>query len=202
MLICLYIHSIIGESFVIKLGVFLFSFLLATVTHSALIFSDVSYTSNSVSFKTTGDLSGYAVPDRPIYFTLGFEGDLFLSGVNANLSWSNAIFGGASIANNGYSGDWNLWNTPGAWLQFSAPLNQSTVALGQVTTLTLGGNVLNELASNAEITFNWDVNSNFTNHTELGRVNLSQANVSEPASIALLGLGMLSLGFTRRKYKA
>jgi len=167
--------------------------------HATLIFSDVTYTANSVSFRTTGDLSGYSVPNRPQFFSIGFEGDLFTGGINPNISWSNAIFDGATIINDGYSGDWSTWNSPGAWLLFSAPLSSSSSALGVITTLTLGANVLNELSSTGEFVFNWDVDATFTNLTELGRVSV--ASVPEPSTIAMLGLGLAGLGFCRKKSK-
>jgi len=164
---------------------------------AGLIFSDVTYDANSVSFRTTGDLSGYAIPNRPTFFSLGFEGDLFLSGVNPNISWSNAIFSGSTISNTGYSGDWTDWNSPGAWLQFSSPLSSSSIALGEITTLILGANVLNEFSTSGEIVFKWDVDASFTTHTELGRVSVSQVPV--PGSLALFAFGLAGLGLSRKK---
>ena len=165
--------------------------------HATLIFSDVTYTANSVSFRTTGDLSGYSSPNLPQYFSIGFEGDLYTTGIYQNVSWSNAIFDGATVVSAGYSGDWNNWNTPGAWLQLSPSLSSSSSALGVITTLTLGANVLNEASLIGELVFNWSVDTTFTNHTELGRISI--ASVPEPSTIAMLGIGLVGLGFYRKK---
>jgi len=132
---------------------------VANTAQADLIFSDVNYTANSVSFTTTGDLSGYALPTRQDYLSIGFEGDLFLGGISPNISWSNAIFSGASIADNGYSGDWGTWNSPGAWLRYLNPLTSSSQALGSETTLTLGADVLNTSSLTGEIAFYWETNT-------------------------------------------
>ncbi len=158
--------------------------LVANTAQADLTFSNVSYSANSVSFTTTGDLSGYALVSRPEYFSIGFEGDLFSAGysnpnisavVNPNISWSNAIFSGASISQNGYSGNWTSWNTPGAWLKYSSQLTSSSQALGSDTTLTLGGNVLNTSSRTGEIVFYWETNHLAWSQTELGRVQVAAA---------------------------
>ncbi len=182
-----------------KIILFLSGFFVLSNANATLVFSDVSYTSDTVSFRTTGDLSGYAIPARPGFFSLTFEGDLFTSGVNANINWTNAIFTGASVWNKGNSGDWESWNTPGAWLMFSSPLVSTTTALGAITTLRLGGNVLNESSLTGEIVFNWDIDADFTSHTELGRVTVGQ--IPEPTALVLLSMGLVGLGI-RRKFTA
>lgn len=185
-----------------KLMLLFIGFFVTSTAQATLVFSDVTYTSDTVSFRTTGDLSGYSLPSRPQYFGISFRGDLFSTGINPNISWSNSIFNGASIQNTGYSGDWSSWNNPGAWLQFSSPLTSADVALGSITTLTLGANVLNTASLTGEIVFTWDVDSSFTNFVELGSVTVGSSAVPVPATIVLLGIGLLGFAAARNRQAA
>lgn len=181
----------------------LLSFFITSVAQASLVFSDVTYTANTVSFVTTGDLSGYDLPERPNFFSIGFEGDLFSSGTAANISWSNAIFTGATLSTQGHAGDFDTWNNPGAWLQFSNPLSSTATAMGVTTILTLGENFLNESSLTGEIVFNWDVDATFTSHTELGRISATLSPVPVPAAAWLFGSALLGFfGFSRRKANA
>ncbi len=183
-----------------NLLILLIGFILSSTAQATLIFSDVSYTENTVSFRTTGDLSGYVLPERQNFFSLGFEGDLFTSGLNPNISWSNGIFENSTVNNSGYAGGFSNWNTDGAWLQFSSGLSNETIALGEITTLTLGADVLNLSSLIGEIVFYWDINSSFTTHTELGRVsvNATATAVPVPGVLFLMLLGFAGIAVSRR----
>ncbi|MDH3974665.1 MAG: PEP-CTERM sorting domain-containing protein [Deltaproteobacteria bacterium] len=167
--------------------------------NAALIFSDVSMTSNSVTFTVNGDMSGYTIPSIiPNTFEILYTGDIWagVTGYTAN-TWSNTVFDGMTIQSSGNTGDYDYSgpNRPYTWTQYTTDL-AAGIATSRQVTVTFGDAYLNPDFTAGEMVFIWGTEGYA--HTELGRWDGSQP-VPEPATVVLLGSGLAGLAFIRRK---
>ncbi|MET0012555.1 MAG: PEP-CTERM sorting domain-containing protein [Sedimenticola sp.] len=168
--------------------------------NATFIFSDVSYTSNSVTFTIDGDMSGYTSPvsSNSIHqFNLIYGGDLWLgdSSFSYENVWSRPVFDNKTFIDPGHSGTFNGENY--TWSRYNSSLVDAAVNSATIT-LTLGEPDLNVNASNPLITFVWGwAGSANDDYTVLGRALAGQ--VPAPAPLALFGLGLLALGITRKR---
>lgn len=90
----------------------------AGAANATLVFTDVSHTSNSVTFTVNGDLSGYTIPSGDEHqFGLQYTGDLW-AGSNAvsSNSWSQPVFDSTSFLNQGNTGLFtSIWGYTWSW---------------------------------------------------------------------------------------
>jgi len=185
----------------------------SNAAHAVFIFSDVSYTANSVTFTIDGDMTGYAAPSYGYQFSLGFQGDIWagpLSGINYTPnSWSTSVFDNRFITSSG-----NLYddtNTrPYAWTWYNTNLAGAT-ASSRTVTVSWFQNWLNTGASNPIIEFLWGNGHDQNGPTLLTAIDLNAAPapnpgpepsstaVPEPSMLVLFGSGFVLLGAMRRR---
>jgi len=176
--------------------------------NAALVFSDISLTSDSVTFTVNGDFSGYtpnASTDRT-QISIRYTGDLWVGPRNtfsAN-TWSNTLFDGVSFAREGLSGMFYGNNQPYTWSSYDSDLT-TAVATNRVVTLDLGANYLDPNATGA-IEFVWGNGYNASLITPIETiidpglpVVSAAAAVSSPATFGLFSAGLACLGLVRRR---
>ena len=182
---------------------------------TTLTFSNVTYTSNSVTFTINGSMSGYV--DKQAYknknwneFSIQFGGDLAPNSRKVDLganSWSTAVFDNVNVSDAGHSGAWR--GLPYAWSEYAGSL-ATAVATNRTVTLTLPSNYLDMDAHNPRITFLWGDGESYTHPVTLATViatpyvapQVTSSPVPLPAALPLLGtvlLGGLGLSRVRRK---
>ena len=120
---------------------------------TTLTFSNVTYTSNSVTFTINGSMSGYV--DKQAYknknwneFSIQFGGDLAPNSRKVDLGanrWSTSVFDNASLSDVGHSGAWR--GLPYAWSAYAGSLAKA-VATNRTVTLFLPSNYLDMDAHN------------------------------------------------------
>ena len=176
-----------------------------------LVFSDLSYTSNSFTFTVdgtlTGGTSGYAHS-----LSIQYLGDIFNDLPGTVNTWSTSVFDGLSFAlgrnfdlvgnTATFRGAWGY-----SWWQYSSVSHGSVdlsgaVATNRTITLTMGDNYLNTATTNGSFRFVWGNGHSLSPSRVLASFDArSLVAVPEPGTLALLGLGLAGMGMTRRKKK-
>ena len=174
-------------------------FALTDQANASLIFSDVSYTENTLTFTVDGDFSDYTTPQFSDQFGIQYLGDIYsgpiIEGEYTINSWTPGF---AYSGNTGvFYGDQTIPYT------FSGITNYNP---SNITITLTTGNYLNTNANNASINFVWG-NGCFEScngpETLLQTVNLSESiSVPEPLTLTLFGFALAGLGFSRRKVRS
>lgn len=167
---------------------------LTTQANAAFVFSDVSYTSNSVSFTIDGDMSGYTTPiSHSNQFSIVYDGDIFSGTGYRHNTWSTSLFDNKNFARSGNTGSWAFDYT---WSEYAGGSLVDAVATNRAITVLFSKHYLNETATNPLISFVWG-NGGQSDYTVLGSANLSPVPV--PAAAWLFGTALLGLVGYRRK---
>ena len=172
-----------------KIFGFLVFMFAASSANATFIFSDVSYTADSVTFTIDGDMSGYTLGSSGYrdQFSLVYGGDLWGSNYSTfePNTWTSSVFDNESFTtdgNTGTSGNSYSWSRYGSSLA-------DAFATNNTITLTMTNPRLNEAATNGLISFVWGNGSDASRYTVLDTVQVS--SVPEPSTLALLGLGLV-----------
>lgn len=183
---------------------------------AAFVFSNVSYTSNSLTFTINGDMSGYSAPTSgdPFFtgndqFSIRYNGGDIWAGVGGFTlnSWSTSVFDNKSFDFVGNTGTFSGITPEYTWSKYTSNLSNA-VATNRTVTVTFGANYLSTGAANPIVEFYWGNGSaNFSgvnnSPTLLGTAVASSATpVPEPASLAFWGLGVAGALIARRKRSA
>nr|WP_086937404.1 PEP-CTERM sorting domain-containing protein [Thaumasiovibrio occultus] len=161
--------------------------------NATLLFSDVSYTENSLTFTVDGDFSGYTTPSSSTnQFGIQYIGDIFsapvVQGEYTTNSWTPGFVTGGNTGTY-----YNDQTVPYTWASITdnSPINQTI-------TLTTG-NYFNTMSTSGMINFVWgngcygDCNGTETLLASFAFME-NPIDIPEPAGIALLGLGLFAIG--------
>jgi hypothetical protein len=151
------------------------------MAHAVLTFTDVSYSSNSLSFSVSGDMSGYAPPAQQLLFTILYEGDMWAgpAALTPN-TWNQKVFTNLSLTNQGNTGYYAAGAVGYTFSQYSAPLNTGTVT-NSLVRVTFAEARLNPSAVNPIVTFAW---GGVNGYTVLDTVNLGASTYSVGGTVS------------------
>ncbi len=167
---------------------------------AAFVFSNVSYTSNSLTFTINGDMSGYSAPTSGDPFFTGNDqfsiryngGDIWagVGGFTAN-SWSTSVFDNKSFNFVGNTGTFGGITPEYTWSQYTSNLSNA-VATNRTVTVTFGANYLFTGAANPIVEFYWGNGSaNFFGVNKLADASRNRACIFWCASTGTCLTGVL-----------
>ena len=156
----------------------------------AITISNVTITSNSVSFDISGTMTGYSTPVQNYGFSIEYVGSFFLgTGSNAPNSWSSSVFSDRTISSVGNTGTWNGNNY--TWSHYTSSLANAT-ATSQRITVSTSQNFFNPNGTGT-ISFYWG--HPHSTHAVLATFNVSQ--LGEQTSQPTLSVNNTNFGNVR-----
>lgn len=184
--------------------------LSSNVANATFIFSDISYTANSLTFTIDGDMQGYTQPTPVIYgqteFSVRFLGNILtgLAATSAN-TWSRSPFDNETIDNSGFAIN-NSSTIPYAWSSYTNSL-MDAVSNNVTVTLSWANNLLDPNATDPTLAFLWGNGNTGPGYDTRTPTVLATITVGEtggevplPAPATLLLLGLACLAVTRTIY--
>ena len=186
--------------------------IFAIPAHATFVFSNVSYTANSVMFTIDGDMSGYSAPSLDQYeFSIRYIGDIWTGKTtHSQNTWIGNIFDNKTILSVGNTGGYEtvdpLVVDDYSWVTFDSILTDAFSTANTVKVL-LGDDYLDTSALSGGFDFLWGNGIQSRNATILGYVDVADMTVGvpEPSSLAILGIGLaciglIGLGFRSNKH--
>ncbi|WP_100656529.1 PEP-CTERM sorting domain-containing protein [Alteromonas flava] len=179
-------------------------FLSSNAANASLVFTNLNIQSNSITFTVNGDMSGYTAPGgwagNLFNFNLRYIGDLWAGGTGfVSNSWSTSVFDSLSFSLTGNTGLFSS-TIPYTWSEYAVTSLSGATATNRTVTLSFSGNVLNTNASNGAVEFYWGwANTNSDGFTLLGSLPARSSTVTEPSTLAILGLALIGFGMRRLK---
>lgn len=179
----------------------------ASPTFATFIFTDVNYTSNSVSFTIDGNMSGYNSPGSQLnIFSLRYVGDIWsrLETHSSNI-WNQSVFQNHNFSNNkqGNTGGFESCCSTTedySWSEYDFLTLSDATASNRQIVLTMGADYLNTAATSGTIEFLWGSGAISTSPVVIDTW-ATTTTVPEPGTLALFGIGLAGMGLTRRKKK-
>ena len=191
----------------VKTGLLVSCLFWSQTSFAVFIFSDVSYTTNSVSFNIDGDMTGYSEPDQnKNAFSIRYLGDIWSGPDAISLnSWSQPVFNDLVFQSQGLTGGFGLAENYSSSSYDVSSLSSATATNREII-LTLGQDNLNETATSGMVQFLWGNGQERFDPTVLGYWDVSAPGVPEPpinvaehSIIALFTAGLFGVGFARRR---
>lgn len=172
---------------------------ITSQTRAGLIFTDVSYTTNSLTFTVNGDMTGYgSAPSQSETFSLRYDADMINDPIPSGTvnTWSNSVFDGKTLADPGFTVFAGNFFTIS---QYSGGSLAGATATNRTVTVNFGADYLDTTAVDPLVSFNWGNGHHSGNPTLVGTAIASSSAVPEPSSFAFLAIGAFGLIGCRRR---
>jgi hypothetical protein len=180
-----------------------FMFFSATA-NAAMVISNISYKSNSLTFTIDGDMSGYSEPVANRDFSVVYGGNIFNEALALSYTphtISGELFDNISMIP-GNTGNWNVivWdpargNQSYSWNYAEFTSLATAVATNNTVTINMADDYLDPLATDPVISFYWGNGLKAETESTL----LYSTAVPIPAAVWLFGSALAGLGWMRRK---
>ena len=161
--------------------------------------SNVSLTSNSLTFTIDGNMTGYPAPTQDNTLLMVYGGEMYLSPPESTYtpnSWSSSVFDNKTVMLPGETGVWGGDGYTWSWYDSSLA---DAVSLNKTVTVTTGNYF--DITKTGTIDFTWGhpQNQPAALIAQVNIVNGVESPAPEPSTYALMGIGGLLVMFRLKK---